>query len=88
MVIQIVLRKKPVRCWLKDKVEIEFFSRQQKIMFYSKGENHGTVVALDLLPDMMIRVKAKAENAGVSDPLVTLEQGMKEIFFQSRISTS
>lgn len=42
---------------------------------------NGTVVALDLLPDMIARVKASAENAGVSDRLVTLEQDMKEMAF-------
>jgi len=41
----------------------------------------GTVVALDLLPDMITRVKANAESAGVSDRLVTLEQDMKEMAF-------
>jgi len=41
----------------------------------------GTVVALDLLPDMTTRVKARAEDAGVSDRLVTLEQDMKEMVF-------
>jgi len=41
----------------------------------------GTVVALDLLPDMITRVKASAESAGVADRLVTLEQDMKEMAF-------
>ena len=40
-----------------------------------------TVVALDFLPDMIARVKALAENAGVSDRLVTLEQDMNEMAF-------
>jgi len=42
---------------------------------------NGTVVALDLLPDMIARVKARAEKAGVSDRLVTLEQNMTEMAF-------
>jgi len=42
---------------------------------------NGTVVALDFIPDMITRVKARAENAGVSDRLVTLEQDMKEMAF-------
>ena len=41
----------------------------------------GTVVALDLIPDMITRVKARAESAGVSGRLVTLEQDMKEMAF-------
>ena len=42
---------------------------------------NGTVVALDLLPHMISRVKARAEDAGVSDRLVTIEQDMKEMAF-------
>lgn len=42
---------------------------------------NGTVAALDLIPDMIARVKASAENAGVSDRLVTIEQDMKEMAF-------
>ncbi|NEZ66820.1 class I SAM-dependent methyltransferase [Leptolyngbyaceae cyanobacterium CCMR0082] len=41
----------------------------------------GTVVALDLLPEMIAQVKARAENAGVSDRLETLEQSMTEMAF-------
>jgi len=41
----------------------------------------GTVVAVDLLPQMIARVQAEAENAGVSDRLVTLEQDMREMAF-------
>lgn len=41
----------------------------------------GSVVAVDLLADMIARVRASAERAGVSDRLVTLEQDMKEMAF-------
>ncbi len=41
----------------------------------------GTVVALDLFPDMIARVKAKAASAGVSDRLKTLELDMNEMDF-------
>jgi len=41
----------------------------------------GTVVALDLLPQMIARVQAEAEIAGVSDRLDTIEQDMKEMEF-------
>ena len=41
----------------------------------------GTVVALDLLPQMTRRVRVEAEAAGVSDRLVTLEQDMNEMAF-------
>jgi len=41
----------------------------------------GRVLALDLIPDMIARVKARAESAGVSDRLVTLQQDMKEMAF-------
>jgi SAM-dependent methyltransferase len=41
----------------------------------------GTVVALDLLPQMIARVHAEAETAGVSDRLVTLEQDMRDMVF-------
>ena len=41
----------------------------------------GTVVALDLLPQMLERLEAEADAAGVSDRLVTLEQDMKEMTF-------
>jgi len=41
----------------------------------------GTVVALDLLPQMLDRVQAAAETAGVADRLVTVEQDMKEMEF-------
>ena len=41
----------------------------------------GTVVALDLIPEMITRVKARAESAGVSDRLETLEQDMTEMAF-------
>ncbi|MEM9265363.1 MAG: class I SAM-dependent methyltransferase [Cyanobacteria bacterium P01_F01_bin.13] len=41
----------------------------------------GTVVALDLLPEMIARVRARAESAGVSDRLETLEQDMTEMAF-------
>jgi SAM-dependent methyltransferase len=42
---------------------------------------NGTVVALDLLPFMIARVKAGAESSGVSDRLVTFVQDMKEMAF-------
>lgn len=41
----------------------------------------GSVVALDLLPQMLARTRAAAELAGVSDRLVTLEQDMKTMAF-------
>ena len=41
----------------------------------------GTVVALDLLPEMIDQVRARAENAGVSDRLETLEQDMTKMAF-------
>jgi SAM-dependent methyltransferase len=41
----------------------------------------GTVVALDLLPHMIERVKVGAESAGVSDRLETLEQDMQKMSF-------
>jgi ubiquinone/menaquinone biosynthesis C-methylase UbiE len=41
----------------------------------------GTVVALDLLPQMIERVRAEAEAAGVSDRLVTSQQDMNEMAF-------
>lgn len=41
----------------------------------------GTVVALDLIPEMITRVRARAESAGVSDRLETLEQDMTEMAF-------
>ena len=43
----------------------------------------GTVVALDLLPQMLERLQAEADVAGVSDRLVTLEQDMQEMTFPS-----
>ena len=41
----------------------------------------GTVVALDFLPEMIDRVTAKAESAGVSDRLETIVKDMKEMDF-------
>jgi ubiquinone/menaquinone biosynthesis C-methylase UbiE len=41
----------------------------------------GTVVALDFLPEMLERVTAKAEIAGVSDRLETMVRDMKEMTF-------
>jgi len=41
----------------------------------------GSVVALDLLPQMLARLRADAELAGVSDRLVTLEQDMETMAF-------
>ncbi|NET40052.1 MAG: class I SAM-dependent methyltransferase [Cyanothece sp. SIO1E1] len=41
----------------------------------------GTVVALDLIPEMIARVRARAESVGVSDRLKTLEQDMTEMAF-------
>ena len=41
----------------------------------------GKVVALDLLPEMIARARASAENAGVSNRLETLEQDMTEMAF-------
>jgi ubiquinone/menaquinone biosynthesis C-methylase UbiE len=41
----------------------------------------GTVVALDFLPEMIERVSAEAEGAGVSDRLETTVQDMKEMTF-------
>lgn len=41
----------------------------------------GTVVALDLLPEMIAQVKVRADSAGVSDRLETLEQTMTEMTF-------
>jgi len=43
--------------------------------------SRGTVVALDLLPEMIARLQQEAEAAGVSDRLVTLEQDMSEMAF-------
>jgi len=40
-----------------------------------------TVVALDFLPEMIERVSAEAESAGVSDRLETMVQDMKEMTF-------
>jgi SAM-dependent methyltransferase len=42
---------------------------------------NGTVVALDLLPEMIARVEARAEKAGVSDRLQTLVQDMQAMAF-------
>lgn len=41
----------------------------------------GTVVALDLIPDMIARVRAGAASAGVSDRLETVELDMNEMDF-------
>ena len=41
----------------------------------------GTVVALDLIPEMITRVRARAESAGVSERLETIEQDMTEMAF-------
>lgn len=41
----------------------------------------GTVVALDLLPEMLIRVRAAAQAAGVADRLQTLEQDVADMAF-------
>lgn len=41
----------------------------------------GTVVALDLLPEMLIRVRAAAQAAGVADRLQTLEQDVADMTF-------
>lgn len=41
----------------------------------------GTVVALDLIPEMLVRVRARAEHVGVSDRLETLEQDMTAMAF-------
>ena len=41
----------------------------------------GTVVALDRIPEMISRVRARAETVGVSDRLETLEQDMTEMAF-------
>ena len=41
----------------------------------------GSVVALDLLPEMIARARAGAEGAGVSDRLDTVEQDMREMAF-------
>jgi SAM-dependent methyltransferase len=41
----------------------------------------GTAVALDIFPEMIARVRAGAESAGVSDRLETLQQDMKEMTF-------
>jgi SAM-dependent methyltransferase len=41
----------------------------------------GTVVALDLLTEMIARVRAGAEGAGVSDRLEALQQDMNEMSF-------
>lgn len=43
--------------------------------------SNGTVVALDLLPEMIERVNTEAERAGVSDRLKTMVQDMKEMTF-------
>ncbi len=41
----------------------------------------GTVLALDLMPEMIVRARASAESAGVSDRLETLQQDMNEMSF-------
>ena len=41
----------------------------------------GMVLALDLFPEMITQVRARAESAGVSDRLETLEQDMTEMDF-------
>ena len=41
----------------------------------------GTVLALDFLPEMIDRVNAKAESAGVSDRLETIVKDMREMDF-------
>jgi len=41
----------------------------------------GTVLALDLMPEMIARVRARAESAGVSDRLETFQQDMNEMAF-------
>jgi ubiquinone/menaquinone biosynthesis C-methylase UbiE len=41
----------------------------------------GTVLALDLMREMIVRVRASAESAGVSDRLETLQQDMNEMSF-------
>lgn len=41
----------------------------------------GTVVALDLLPEMIAQVSARAKSAGVSDRLETLKQDMTKMAF-------
>lgn len=41
----------------------------------------GTVVALDFLPEMIARVSAEAQKAGVSDRLETLQLDMKDMDF-------
>jgi ubiquinone/menaquinone biosynthesis C-methylase UbiE len=41
----------------------------------------GVVVALDILPEMIERVRARAESAGVSARLETIVQDMKEMAF-------
>ncbi|MAE93560.1 MAG: SAM-dependent methyltransferase [Deltaproteobacteria bacterium] len=41
----------------------------------------GTVLALDLMPEMTVRVRASAESTGVSDRLEALQQDMKEMSF-------
>ena len=43
----------------------------------------GTVVALDILPEMIERVGARAETAGVSDRLETALQDMKKMTFSA-----
>lgn len=41
----------------------------------------GTVVALDLLPEMIAQVNARAKSTGVSDRIETLEQDMTKMVF-------
>jgi SAM-dependent methyltransferase len=41
----------------------------------------GTVLALDLMREMIVRVRVSAESAGVSDRLETLQQDMNEMSF-------
>jgi SAM-dependent methyltransferase len=41
----------------------------------------GTVLALDLMPEMIARVRARGERAGVSDRLETLQLDMNEMSF-------
>jgi len=43
----------------------------------------GTVVGLDLLPQMLVRLRATAEIAGVSDRLLTVEGDMHEMAFSA-----
>jgi SAM-dependent methyltransferase len=43
----------------------------------------GTVVALDLMPEMIARVRTSAESAGLSARLETLQQDMNEMSFRA-----